>query len=146
MARQKIPSKQLHRAGSFSDLQEKLSDREIGFCDDDRTAYICREHRDGRKLIPLSRMFVATYGVTSCDDIQVAFDAGLVVMLRGLTVMGGTTELLMTLTSVQASSTGYNTYRFSSSPEVYQDGALFYWATLQGDTWANGAKTLAGLT
>lgn len=73
----RIPSKQLHRAGSLEELQAKLSDRAIGFCDDDRTADICREHSGERKFIPLSRMIVAL---------------------------------------------------------------------LQGDTWANGAKTLAGLT
>lgn len=35
-----IPSKQLHRSGSKSDLLTNLSDREIGFCEDDKRCYI----------------------------------------------------------------------------------------------------------
>ena len=36
-----IPSKQLHRSGPMSDLLANLSEREIGFCEDDNRCYIC---------------------------------------------------------------------------------------------------------
>ena len=39
MARQKIPSKQLHRAGSYEQLQSYLSEREIGINTTDHLAY-----------------------------------------------------------------------------------------------------------
>ncbi len=35
-----IPSKQLHRAGPIEDLEQNLSDREIGYCTDDGILYI----------------------------------------------------------------------------------------------------------
>lgn len=39
MDRQKIPSKQLHRAGSYEQLQSYLSEREIGINTTDHLAY-----------------------------------------------------------------------------------------------------------
>lgn len=50
MAEHKIPSKQLHRAGSKTELQNHLSDREIGYCIDDGKCYI----KYGSQLVSVS--------------------------------------------------------------------------------------------
>lgn len=62
----KIPSKQLHRAGLLADLQQNLSDREIGYCPDNGVLYI----KYG-ELVPIG------VAVTSGDGIHVDVHDGL---------------------------------------------------------------------
>lgn len=136
----RIPAKQVVRAGTESDLREKLIDRELGFCDTDKSLYIMR---DG-VLHPISRVFTAVYGVTTRVQIQEAIDAGALVVLRGLSIYGNTMDVYMVLSSVQKSGSGYDTYTFGSALDVQGDNAVFYWAKLTGSSWSNGARTVTG--
>lgn len=136
----RIPAKQVVRAGTKSDLREKLIDRELGFCDTEKSLYIMR---DGI-LNPLSSVFTAVYGVTTREQLQEAIDAGSLVVLRGLSIYGNTVDVYLVLSSVQKSTSGYDTYTFGSSLDIQGDNAVFYWAKLTGSSWSNGARTVTG--
>ena len=90
-------------------------------------------------------LFVATYNNTSYLAIQEALDAHKLVMLIGATAYGGTKKLVMTLSSVEESSS-YNTYKFSTAVEYSGGNGVVFYATLQNTTWSQGSITLAGVS
>ena len=90
-------------------------------------------------------LFVATYNNTSYQAIQEALDAHKLVMLIGATAYGGTKKLVMTLSSVEESSS-YNTYKFSTAVEYSGGNGVVFYATLQNTTWSQGSITLAGVS
>lgn len=82
------------------------------------------------------KVFVATYGVTSAQEIRAAVDGGKVVLLQGLTV--GTIHIDFILTELVDGANP--TYLFCSP--INRLGT-YYWASLDGSTWTNGSKSVA---
>ena len=81
-------------------------------------------------------VFVATYGVTSSQDIRTAVNSNKVVLLQGVT--SGPIHIDFILTEMVDGANP--TYLFCSPLNRF---GSYYWAALDGSTWTNGVKSTA---
>ena len=81
-------------------------------------------------------VFVATYGVTSSQDIRTAVNSNKVVLLQGVT--SGPIHIDFILTEMVDGANP--TYLFCSPLNRF---GTYYWAALDGSTWTNGVKSTA---
>lgn len=81
-------------------------------------------------------VFVATYGVTSSQDIRTAVNSNKVVLLQGVT--SGPIHIDFILTEMVDGANP--TYLFCSPLNRF---GTYYWAALDGFTWTNGVKSTA---
>lgn len=81
-------------------------------------------------------VFVATYGVTSSQDIRTAVNSNKVVLLQGVT--SGPIHIDLILTEMVDGANP--TYLFCSPLNRF---GTYYWAALDGSTWTNGVKSTA---
>lgn len=81
-------------------------------------------------------VFVATYGVTSSQDIRTAVNSNKVVLLQGVT--SGPLHIDFILTEMVDGANP--TYLFCSPLNRF---GTYYWAALDGSTWTNGVKSTA---
>lgn len=81
-------------------------------------------------------VFVATYGVTTSQEIRTAVNSNKVVLLQGVT--SGPIHIDFILTEMVDGANP--TYLFCSPLNRF---GTYYWAALDGSTWSNGSKSVA---
>lgn len=89
------------------------------------------------------KVFVATYGVTSAQEISNAVAAGYSVLLPAVPFGRGHRKIDMILSSVTIPMTAGSTEYFFSSPII---GNSFGWAALIDNTWSSDIKTIESVS